>query len=122
MSPVTDFRDALSDAGVPSVLRGPKASAAFRQATPGQVATKLERLRKDNEYTQKEAAVAAGINVSILYALEKGRWLPLSTRDQYRRGRYGRAIARLAVAYGVKVEDILLIADYENNRVLGGRT
>lgn len=117
MSPVSDLHNPEKTTSWET-----KKEVARRQATPGQVATKLERLRRDNEYTPKEAAEAAGIPVSRLYKLERGRWLPLSSRDPNRRQKYGRAIAGLAVAYGVKVEDILLITDAENNRVLGGRT
>lgn len=120
--PVTDFKNPEKTSSWKEIKKARMAVAKFSQATPGQVATKLERLRRDNEYTPKEAAEAAGIKVSTLYKLERGKWLPLSSRDSNRRHRYGRAIAGLAVAYGVKVEDILLIADAENNRITGGRT
>lgn len=110
--PVTDFKNPEKTSS-----RDTTVDVARSQATPGQVATKLIRLRRDNNQTPKEAAAAAGISVSTLYKLERAKWLPLSARDPNRRQRYGRAIASLAVAYGVKVEDILLIADSENNRL-----
>lgn len=106
-------------------IKNPKKTSRWRgsdgpkmnQATPGQVATKLERLRHDNEYTKHEAAQAAGITYSVLNKLERGRYLPLSQRDTGRQQKYARAIAGLAVAYGVSVEDILMISEAEDNRV-----
>lgn len=111
----------MTVAGVTDI-KNPEKKTSFKKnvetrnpASPGQVATKLIRLRRDNQYdSAKEAAVAAGIRPSILYKLERGVFHPVGPPG--RRQRYGHAIASLAMAYGVKVEDILLISEEEDNR------